>query len=77
MKRISLYMDGLALYEGPKREDWNFGIAVAASVGYELIQKKNYALDLNTRLHLANVSLENDQDRDGVVFSIGLGFNWY
>ena len=31
-----------------KDEDWDFGCAVAASAGYELVQKKNFALDLQS-----------------------------
>lgn len=74
---IGLAIDGPALYENLDNEDWNFGCAVAASAGYEIVQKKRFALDLQTQLHLARVSLDNDEHRDGVVFTVGLGFNWY
>ncbi|MEZ5044720.1 MAG: hypothetical protein R2828_32790 [Saprospiraceae bacterium] len=29
------------------------------------------------KLHMGRVYLDNDEHRDGVAFSIGLGFNWY
>ena len=74
---IGLAIDGPALYEKTEGEDWNFGCAVAASTGYELLQKKKFVLDLQTQLQLGRVFMENDQYRDGVVFSVGLGFNWY
>ncbi len=74
---VGLAMDAPAFYEKLKDEDWNYGVAVALSSGYELVQKQKYALDLQTRLHLGSVSLENDGRRDGVTFTIGLGFNWY
>ena len=74
---IGLAYDGPALYEGLKGEDWNFGCAVTASTGFELVQKKRYALDIQTQLHLASTSLGNDGHREGVAFTVGIGFNWY
>lgn len=74
---IGLAVDGPALYEDLDGEDWNFGCAVAFSTGYEIVQKKKFTIDLQTQLHLGRVFLENDQHRDGVAFSVGLGFNWY
>jgi len=76
---IGLAMDMPALYEFDdlKSEDWNFGCAVSASTGFELIQKKNYALDLQANIHLGRTFLDNDQHRDGGAFTIGIGFNWY
>ena len=76
---IGLAMDFPALYEVDdlKNEDWNFGGAVALSTGFELVQNKRYALDLQTKLQMGRVHLDNDEHRDGVSFSIGLGFNWY
>ena len=73
-----LAMDFPAIYEDKiKDEDWNFGGAVAFSTGYELAQKKNFALDLQTQLLMGWSSMENSKDREVVMFSIGLGFNWY
>lgn len=73
-----LAMDFPAFYEDNiEDEDWNFGGAVSLSTGYELIQKKKFALDLQTQLQMGWSNLGNDKDRDVVVFSIGLGFNWY
>lgn len=74
---IGLAVDGPALYEDLSGEDWNFGCAVTASTGFEVVQKKRYALDIQTQLHLASTLLENDGHREGVVFTVGIGFNWY
>ena len=76
---VGLAMDFPAFYEVDdfKEEDWNFGCAVSVSTGYELLQKKRFALYLQTKLHMGRVFMENDGHRDGVAFSIGLGFNWY
>lgn len=76
---IGLAMDFPAFYDVDKSsdEDWNFGCAVAASTGYELVQKGKFALDIQTKLHLGRAFLENDEYRDGVAFTVGLGFNWY
>jgi hypothetical protein len=76
---FGLTMDMPAIYDIKKdvNDDWNFGCAVAFSTGYELVQKRNYTLDLQTKLHMGRAFLDNDIHRDGVVLSIGLGFNWY
>ena len=76
---IGLAMDIPAFYEADDflDEPWNYGCAVAISTGFELVQKKKFALDLQTKLHMGRVYLEEDGHRDGVAFSIGLGFNWY
>lgn len=76
---FGLAMDSPALYDVDdfKDEDWNFGFAVSASAGYELVQKKNYALDLHAQLHMGGVSMDNDQSRNGVALSVGVGFTWY
>ncbi len=76
---IGLAMDFPAFYEVDdfKDEDWNFGCAVAAGTGYEIVQKKNFALDIQSKIHLGRAFLGNDQHRDGAAFTLGLGFNWY
>lgn len=73
-----LAMDFPAFFEdNTENEDWNFGGAVAFSTGFELVQKKNFALDLQTQLQMGWASLDGSKDREVVILSIGLGFNWY
>lgn len=76
---FGLAMDFPAFYEVDdfKNEEWNFGCAVAASTGYEIYQKKNFTIDLQTKVYLGRVSLEDDRHRDAVAFTVGIGFNWY
>ena len=76
---LGLGMDMPAFYQIKKveNEDWNFGCAVSLSTGYEVLQKKNFALDLQTRLNMGRVGLGNDMHRDGVSFSVGVGINFY
>jgi len=76
---IGLTIDGPALYEIDDfdNEDWNFGTTVTISTGYELIQKGRYAMDLQTGLQMGRASLDGGEYRDGVIFKIGIGFNWY
>jgi len=75
---IGLTIDSPDLFENDvDNEDWNFGTTVAVSSGYELIQKERYALDLQTGLQLGRTNLENGRYRDGVILTIGIGFNWY
>ncbi len=75
---VGLAMDFPAIYEDNiKDENWNFGKAVAFSTGYELVQKKKFALDLQTQLLMGTSYVGKNKHRDAVVFSVGLGFNWY
>jgi len=73
-----LAMDFPAFYEDDiEDEDWNFGGAVSLSTGYEIVQNKNFALDLQTQLQMGFTNLDNDRERSAVILSVGLGFNWY
>ncbi|WP_396601058.1 hypothetical protein [Algibacter sp. R77976] len=75
---IGLAIDSPALYDikNDVNDDWNFGCAVMASTGYEIYKKKNFALNLQSKLVLGRVYLEGDAHRDAVTFNIGLGFSW-
>ncbi|RKE95359.1 hypothetical protein [Ichthyenterobacterium magnum] len=74
---IGLAIDGPALYDiKDANDDWNFGCAVMTSTGYEVCKKKNFALNVQSKLVLGRAFLKGDAHRDAVLFSIGLGFNW-
>ena len=75
---IGLAIDSPALYDikDHVNDDWNFGCAVMASTGYEIYKKKNFALNVQSKLVLGRASLEGDAHRDAVIFNIGLGFSW-
>jgi hypothetical protein len=75
---IGLAIDAPALYDikDEVNDDWNFGCAVMASTGYEIYKKKNFALNVQSKLVLGRVFLDGDVDRDAVIFNIGLGFSW-
>lgn len=76
---IGLAIDSPALYDikDTVNDDWNFGAAVMASTGYEIYKKKNFALNIQSKLVLGNVSLDRGVDRDAVIFNVGLGFSWF
>lgn len=76
---VGLAMDFPAFYEDTdsEGEDFHFGCAAAISTGYEIHRKNNFAIDLQSKIHLGRVFMENDQHRDGAAFSLGIGFNWY
>ncbi len=76
---FGLAIDGPALYEidDLDEEDWNFGCAVVASTGYEMVQRRNFTIDLQTKVQLGRTFMEGDRHRDGAAFSVGIGFNWY
>lgn len=75
---FGLAIDAPALYdiEDDVNDDWNFGCAVMASTGYEIYKKKNFALNVQSNLVLGRAFLDNDVERDAVIFNIGLGFSW-
>tara|TARA_R110002073_G_scaffold72537_1_gene177275 strand:- start:264651 stop:265268 length:618 start_codon:yes stop_codon:yes gene_type:complete len=75
---IGLAIDSPALYDIKEdvNDDWNFGCAVMASTGYEIYKKKNFALNVQSKLVLGRASLDGDAHRDAVIFNIGLGFSW-
>jgi len=75
---IGLAIDAPAIYEdGFGDEAWNFGHSVSLSSGYEIVQTKKFSLDLQTNLSMGRTNLDNEVNRDGVILSFGLGFNWY
>jgi hypothetical protein len=74
---IGLAIDGPALYDiNDDNDDWNFGCAVMASTGYEIYKKKNFALNLQSKIVLGRAFLEGDAHRDAALFNVGLGFSW-
>ena len=75
---IGLAIDSPALYDikDNVNDDWNFGCAVMASTGYEIYKKKNFALNVQSKLVLGRASLDGDAHRDAVIFNVGLGFSW-
>ncbi|WP_299095400.1 hypothetical protein [uncultured Winogradskyella sp.] len=75
---IGLAIDSPVLYDikDNVNDDWNFGCAVMASTGYEIYKKKNFALNVQSKLVLGRTSLDGDAHRDAVIFNVGLGFSW-
>ena len=76
---IGLAIDSPALYDikDNVNDDWNFGCAVMASTGYEFYKKKNFALNVQSKILMGRTSLDGDVHRDAVTFNIGLGFSWF
>tara|TARA_R110000868_G_scaffold67735_3_gene200724 strand:+ start:222 stop:878 length:657 start_codon:yes stop_codon:yes gene_type:complete len=74
-----LALDGPALYdiEDNINDDWNTGLAVMASTGYEVYRKNKFALNVQSKLLLGGVKLDNNNDREVVQFSLGIGFSWF
>ncbi len=75
---IGLAIDSPALYDiqDNVNDDWNFGCAVMASTGYEIYKKKNFALNVQSKLVLGRAFLGGDAHRDALIFNVGLGFSW-
>ncbi|MFD0796309.1 hypothetical protein ACFQZJ_02465 [Maribacter chungangensis] len=74
-----LAIDSPALYDikDNVNDDWNTGIAVMASTGYEVYRKNKFALNVQSKVLLGGVKLDNNIDRDAVQFSLGIGFSWF
>lgn len=60
-----------------KEDDVNLGCAVGVSTGYEFYQGQKFAIDLQTKLTLGRVFMDNNATRDAASFMLGVGFNWY
>ena len=47
-----------------------------ASTGYEIYKKKNFVLNVQSKVVLGRANLDGDSHRDAVIFNVGLGFSW-
>ena len=74
-----LAIDSPALYDikNNVNDDWNTGIAAMVSTGYEVYRKNKFALNLQSKLLIGGVKLNNNIDREVVQFSLGVGFSWF
>ncbi|MDO1511643.1 hypothetical protein Q2T41_03050 [Maribacter confluentis] len=74
-----LAIDSPALYDikDNVNDDWNTGIAVMVSTGYEVYRKNKFALNVQSKVLLGGVKLESNIDREAVQFSLGIGFSWF
>lgn len=75
---FGLAIDSPALYDIKENvnDDWNFGHAVMISSGYEVYKKKNFALNIQSKLVMGSANLDGNAHRDAVIFNVGLGFSW-
>lgn len=75
---VGLAIDSPALYDiGDGNNDWNYGKLVSAGIGYEFYQKKNFAMNIQSKLLMGRVNITNEQHRDAVSFGLSVGFNWF
>ena len=76
---LGLAIDSPALYDIKDNinDDWNFGCAVMASTGYEVYSKKNFVLNIQSKLVMGRAFLDGDIHRDAVSFNLGFGFSWF
>lgn len=75
---VGLGLDAPAFYDIKEETErkFYFGTAALAGVGYELWRKGRFALDLQGRVHYGNAKLPKGR-RDGLAFSLLVGFNFY
>lgn len=74
-----LAMDFPAFYDMKGLEDpqVHVGYALVAAAGFELVQGRRFALDVQTRVQYGRVNLGDSAYREGCVATVGLGVNWY
>ena len=71
-------MDIRAFYESERKSEgvnWGHGLLVAG--GYEILQRKKWTLDLQARVHLAGVKLDDDSRRESSSFTLGVGVTFF
>ncbi len=78
MAGAGLTFDAPAFYDikNESEADFYFGPSVLVATGYEIWQKRKFALDLQTKIHLGFSSLPEGR-RNAAAFSLAIGFNWY
>ena len=71
-------MDVRAFYESKsKSEGVNWGHGVLLAGGYEVMQRKKWALDIQSRLYMASVKLDDGTHREGTTLSLGVGITFF
>ncbi|WCO03149.1 hypothetical protein [Psychroserpens ponticola] len=74
---VGLAIDAPALYDiSDSNDDWNFGCSIMASTGYDIYKKRDFSINIQSKLLLGRAFLEGDAHRDAVSFSVGIGFSW-
>lgn len=74
-----LGVDAPALYDikDNVNDDWNTGLAAMVSTGYEVYRKNKFAMNVQSKLLVGGVKLDNSFDREVFQFSLGIGFSWF
>ncbi|APZ46682.1 hypothetical protein BW723_10460 [Polaribacter reichenbachii] len=75
---VGLAIDSPALYDvNDANDNWDFGKMVSFGVGYEFYQKENFAINIQSKVLMGRVNLDNNQHRDAASFGVSVGFNWF
>ncbi len=57
-------------------KNYYWGPGVIVGTGYELLRKKKFALDIQSKLHYGYANVPEGR-KTGLAFNLGVGFNWY
>lgn len=78
MGGVGLGLDAPAFFDIKDEEErtFSFGYAGAVGAGYELVQKRNKTIDLQTRIHYGSIDTD-DGNLKGFAVSFLVGFNLY
>lgn len=71
-------LDTRAIYESrSKSAKTHWGKGVLLSSGYEITQRKKWAMDLQARLYMASIDQGELDPLEGTSFTLGVGFTLY
>jgi hypothetical protein len=77
MGGVGLAMDMPPFYDTENDDPkFYFGTALSAGLGYEILQRKSFVLDIQARCLYGNYEVESVR-RQNIAFDILIGFNWY
>lgn len=77
---VGITLDAPAFWtmKNPDEENFYTGFpAIALATGFEIWQRKNFAIDMQYRIYTGQVKLENNGKKRGLSNMLSMGLNWY
>jgi len=70
-------LDTKVLYKNGDSRKTNWGRGVIVSTGYEVLQRSKWALDIQSRLFMGHVDLDEGGKLEGTNFTLGVGITLF
>ena len=76
---FGMAMDFPAFYQVKKVKDekWNLGKGALVSLGFEVLQRPNWTIDIQSKALMSSFKLDEGGRKAGANFTLGVGFNFY